>query len=513
MKSFRLRNIKAFKDSGEIELKPITILVGKNSCGKSSLLRFPAVLSQTVKESEKNPPVSFYGELLDYGNLEDIVHGKTGKEIAFSVSYILDVSENSQIVSDFMGIRSITKRNAEINKKKCTLSVVLRRNKKSIKVKKVSVEIEENNLSQLEYDEVNERFVFNLFSGNDVSDINCTLNFNKEEVFFEKFFPVYDCETIYVIARECGVDLEEEQLRKISYNNYLKTKGVRNSIEFSEQENKIAKIHETFERAAVIMEKLYRMYTSECKSKVAYIGPFRENPGRIYRYSEASRTHVGAKGENVGDILVRAYNKKGESGLFEKITKWVRDYYGYNLIIKEMNKNYFQVILKDTNGLEANIIDVGFGISQVLPIIAEMCLSSQKVSKKKLGEVPYEINDILLIEQPELHLHPAAQASIAELLNMCVLENDNSRIIVETHSEHLISKLQVLIADKDNPLTNEMVQVLYVDKTSSGEAFVEKMMIKENGKFEKEWPTGFFDQGLNLSYELMKKSQRREQET
>ena len=47
MKSFRLKNIKSFKDSGEIEIKPITILVGKNSCGKSSLLRFPAALAQT----------------------------------------------------------------------------------------------------------------------------------------------------------------------------------------------------------------------------------------------------------------------------------------------------------------------------------------------------------------------------------------------------------------------------------------------------------------------------------
>ncbi|MGB0932420.1 MAG: AAA family ATPase, partial [Chitinophagales bacterium] len=67
MKSFQLKNIKSFKDTGEIELKPITIFVGKNSSGKSSLVRFPVVLAQTFLEDTISPIV-FNGKYLDYGN-------------------------------------------------------------------------------------------------------------------------------------------------------------------------------------------------------------------------------------------------------------------------------------------------------------------------------------------------------------------------------------------------------------------------------------------------------------
>ena len=62
MKSFRVKNVKSFKDSGAIEFKPITIFVGKNSCGKSSLLRFPVVLAQTAI-SNTDSPLMLYGKM------------------------------------------------------------------------------------------------------------------------------------------------------------------------------------------------------------------------------------------------------------------------------------------------------------------------------------------------------------------------------------------------------------------------------------------------------------------
>ncbi|MBQ7992127.1 MAG: AAA family ATPase [Solobacterium sp.] len=76
MKSFRLRNVRSFKDSGTIELKPLTIFVGKNSCGKSSLLRFPAVLSQTADQTN-NSPITLNGSLIDFGNFKDVVYKKS----------------------------------------------------------------------------------------------------------------------------------------------------------------------------------------------------------------------------------------------------------------------------------------------------------------------------------------------------------------------------------------------------------------------------------------------------
>lgn len=94
--------------------------------------------------------------------------------------------------------------------------------------------------------------------------------------------------------------------------------------------------------------------------------------------------------------------------------------------------------------------------------------------------------ETIYIEQPELHLHPAAQADLADLFVNCVLEGNNGkRIVIETHSEHLIRKLQVLIADKNNMFTNEMIKIYYVDKDKQGIAHVEEMKILPNGKFQK----------------------------
>ena len=177
----------------------------------------------------------------------------------------------------------------------------------------------------------------------------------------------------------------------------------------------------------------------------------------------------------------------------------------FKLKIKDLGNNYFQLMLRDKNGVESNLIDVGFGISQVLPIISEVCTSSLKRNRRS----DLDINNIILVEQPELHLHPAAQARLADLFAMCISANENSRFIIETHSEHLISKLQVLIADENCALTSDMVQILYVDKNENGEAFVQEMKIKENGKFVEEWPSGFFDQGYTLARQLAKASMQR----
>ena len=132
MQSFRIKNIKSFMDSGEIKIKPITILVGQNSCGKSSLLRFPAVLAQTANYVGSNPPISFFGENIDYGNFEDVVFGKEGNEISFSLSYKVDVTGNTRISTDFSGSRVLVGSRKGIGKasvpvvKTATINVVIR---------------------------------------------------------------------------------------------------------------------------------------------------------------------------------------------------------------------------------------------------------------------------------------------------------------------------------------------------------------------------------------------------
>lgn len=511
MESFRLFNVKSFEDSREIQLKPITILVGKNSCGKSSLLRFPAVLKQTAVYGGLNPPVSFFGDTIDYGNYEDIVYqNDTSQKISFSLSYFFDISGNTRLFTDDRAL-VIGRRDSKTDVRKVTLTVTLSRNDKQVEVDRVELCIGNSPISCLKKHDKEGGYSLLLegyYEKNDLVDTYTELSFTDDEVMFDKFFPIYEGaeEVIQTIAKTIGLVIKDEHELEEIVNLCLRRERYkpRKQLLPKEDYRGIINIYYAFAYSHSIMTLFHRLFVSEFSNRVSYIGPFRIVPERIYRDSESSKKDVGVRGENVSDILIYNSHSNGRS-IVSKVSELLNKYFGYSLSVKELENQYYQIILTDAHSVKSNITDVGFGISQVLPIIMQICLSAEKA---KNGKTPM-INDIILIEQPELHLHPAAQACLAELFEMCVSYNPNAKLIIETHSEHLISKLQVLIADSNCSLDNNMVQVLYVDKDDDGSSYINNIGIKENGKFEKEWPKDFFDQGYQLSLQLMRKSAAR----
>lgn len=508
MVSFSVKNIKAFSDSGEVQLKPITLLVGKNSCGKSSLLRFPAVLSQTANSDDRSQPISLNGNYLDYGNFEDVVHNKMGSLFSFSLSYNFDITGNSQISTALNKIVVRTRKEEKKLIEKVTVDVTVKRVGRSIKVKTFQAYVGNKLLSELRWDDNNKNYILNLcliYDEGELKTISESIRLDNSDVSFMNFFPLYEDSYLSSIVRSNNMSINHDSIQKLLFLSLRDRFITEKDKKLSDDELRFLFINRAFSYSADIIRYFYDLFTLEFRNYVAYIGPFRKNPDRIYRFSETARNNVGPKGENIGDFIFQAYqnqvNQKKTSGIFDDISTWLYKYYGYHLEIHDVGNNYFQLILNNDR-ISSNIIDVGYGISQVLPIISEIALMARAGKRKRFSP----INDILLVEQPELHLHPAAQANLAELFTLCVTSNENARIVIETHSEHLISKLQVLIADKDCKLTNDMVQILYVDQDDGKDAFIEEMVIKENGKFANEWPSGFFDQGYNLAYELMKKT-------
>jgi predicted ATPase len=122
---------------------------------------------------------------------------------------------------------------------------------------------------------------------------------------------------------------------------------------------------------------------------------------------------------------------------------------------------------------------MGEGISQLLPVIAGVILTAP-------GET-------LLVEQPELHLHPAAQANLGDLFVESVSDLSGPQFIVETHSEHLLLRVRRRIAE--DKLDPRFVSVLYVDKRGSTSK-VRPLELNPKGHFV-EWPAGFFEEGYN----------------
>lgn len=197
---------------------------------------------------------------------------------------------------------------------------------------------------------------------------------------------------------------------------------------------------------------------------------------------------MGRRGELVIDALLfsrergeKIYRERGREK--KKIT--VEEYVAYWLkeleLISEFRVeqisrggNLYQVKLKiSARGPEVLITDVGFGVSQILPVIT-LCYYVPPGST-------------LLIEQPEIHLHPKVQAGLADVF-IDAIEKKNIQIILESHSEHLLRRLQRRIAEEKFA---DRSAVLYFCERINGESTLKKLDLDSFGKI-RNWPKGFF---------------------
>lgn len=502
MKSFRIKNIKSFKDSGTIEFKPLTIFVGKNSCGKSSLLRFPVVLAQT-STTNTDSPIMFYGKMLDYGNYEDVVFGGKEDAIEFEINYNVDIHDTQD--SRFSMIDSdLIEEDNKHDIRNVSLRVSINKRDKRMYVESVELCIDGECLSGFYYENESYRIELNYIYENYKFIAEKYIVFTQD-LFFDRFFPIYDMREVFsaivgMIINEDGTPVEIEKGQEV-YNRLYNMANPFGDYDLSDTDKKIKRVKDGLEYASTLMSHIYSNFEIEARV-TSYIGPFRENPERVYRDSETQNTNVGVRGENVSTLLIRDFQNKNK--LIDEISEWLYRTMGYRLCIKDMGNSLFQIMLVNDKGLQSNILDVGFGISQVLPIITQVIRTSLLSVRRFRGN--YIKDEMIYIEQPELHLHPAAQAELADIFANCVTQNEKKCLVIETHSEHLIRKLQVLIADKNNNFTSDKIKIYYVDKDENGVASVQEMKILENGRFESKWPSGFFDKAHELSMELLKNS-------
>lgn len=153
------------------------------------------------------------------------------------------------------------------------------------------------------------------------------------------------------------------------------------------------------------------------------------------------------------------------------------------------------VVYIEKNGRNINLADFGFGYSQLVPIILKIYnLTCQN-----------EFNSILIIEEPEANLHPNLQAKLADIFALVIKHNQNWRIIVETHSEYLVRKLQYLVAKQEIEREDCIIHYFNTDENvSEEEPKVKPIEINEEGNLTDNFGPGFFDEATRLQFDLLK---------
>jgi hypothetical protein len=212
--------------------------------------------------------------------------------------------------------------------------------------------------------------------------------------------------------------------------------------------------------------------------QIVYLGPLREYPERHYIVSGAHTTQVGKSGKLLPDVLL------SNQGLVAELNTELQSFgIPYELRVSAVVddptlEDVFAMRLVDRSGVNVSIRDVGFGISQSLPVIAQSMLSSQA---------------LICIEQPEIHLHPRLQAELAELFVRCTEPPRSNAFLIETHSEHMMLRLQRMI--REGRLDPLQVSVVYVDSGGESTRAIPLRLDRE-GDFIDPWPEGFFEEGF-----------------
>jgi len=225
-------------------------------------------------------------------------------------------------------------------------------------------------------------------------------------------------------------------------------------------------------------------------ARTYYLGPLREHPRRQYTWAGGEPVDVGRRGERVVDALLasRTRGKSNSRGyrrprisVEEHVAVWLKelgliDTFGVERISPD--SNLFRVSVKSTQSSAPVLItDVGFGVSQILPVLA-LCFFVPEGST-------------VILEQPEIHLHPRVQAGLADALIETALAR-RVQIIVESHSEHLLMRLQRRVAE--GKVSPDDLALYYVDHQGSRSSLT-PLDIDLWGDI-RNWPEEFFGDAL-----------------
>lgn len=435
LKNIIIKNFKCFKGETEFPLGQLTLLTGINGRGKSTMLQSLLLMRQSIEHNDNAAQLVLNGSCLNLGSFNEIRNSNISREESIIFRYLYEDNIEIHENNNFKIIGSVEyhfKENpeddmvAQISKIKFDDKLIeIDGNKQnSIPYKHNSVYKKTNNMNQ---DVHQNRFNFIFGTQEEKINISCSLF---------KLLPVSGMRT-FKNARGENIEIDS------------------------------------------------KLYKSLYFDRIHYISADRVGPQEFYFKSTLTKfPNVGSKGEFTANLLQK--NKDylindelclGEDAktLATQTEEWLNNIFdGAKVEIKTSESNILELLMNSSTSKDRfRPANIGFGYHCVLPIVVSALIAKE--------------GEILIIENPEAHLHPKAQSRLAKFL--AKVSSCGVQVVVESHSDHILNALRIAVLDKI--LNHEDLKILYFQQNT--ELPVVEIPVQPDGGIE-EWPEGFFDQ-------------------
>lgn len=430
----RFKNFKAWQDSGDIRLAPLTVLFGTNSAGKTSIPQLLLLMKQTAESPDRKRALQL-GDArtrVGLGTYHDAVHNNDMArpievEIEWDLPFAMSI-EDPLSGSEYQG-------------EKIGFHVTVRADSRD--------------------QPVVESLSYNLIKGGDT-----TLDVDLRRKSSGSNFSLSS--KIYNLVRQTGRAWPlPEPVRFYGFPDEA-TAYYQNTAFVSD--------------LALQMEAMLK--------SIFHVGPLRDYPKRLYLWSGELPDHVGAKGDRAIEAILaageRTFNfipKQRTKSLQQIVAERLRDMgliSDFKVHSLGQHRKEYEVLVKTRPKLpEVKLTDVGFGVGQVLPVIVECFYVPPR--------------SVVIFEQPEIHLHPKVQADLADLFIDAIQAREEGELrqcqfIIESHSEHFLRRLQLRIAEEK--LSKQDAALYFIDATEDA-ARIKELDVDDFGNI-RNWPDGFF---------------------
>lgn len=429
----KLENFKAWREA-DLTFGMVTGFFGTNSAGKSSLLQFLLLLKQTRNATDRGIVLDFGGsaDMVNLGTFTDVVHGHDPEaRLRWMLNWKLP--------------------------KMLKISDPMNPSKKP------------------------------LFSGDRLST-QCEVGLRQERLWAYRLAYQFDGAEFRLQLRSAS-DKDFELTTENREFRFRRTQGRPWHLPHPVKTHLFPSQARSYYQNSDFLGDFELAYENRMDS-LYYLGPLREYPKREYPWAGSSPEDVGQRGERTVDAILAATRNREFRSLgkgkwrkrFQEMIAYWLNRLGliYDFRLEEIAKgtNLYRAMVKTSpRSPSTSLTDVGFGVSQILPVLVLLYYVPERST--------------VVLEQPEIHLHPAVQSGLADVL-LSVARVRKVQILVESHSEHLMRRLQRRVAEEE--VSSNDVKLYFVS-SQRGQAQVSDLQLNEWGEIEN-WPEKFFGDEL-----------------